>query len=198
MEQYSSVKHRAEPHASFESASALDEAALVAAARRDPAAFGEIYRRYVTRLYRYLFSQVGDGHEAEDLTAVVFSAAWESLPRYREQGNFAAWLFRIARNKVKDYFRRRRPTLSLEEVQPLLHTEWDFLASLEQDDMLQRLAALLEDLNPEQRELLRLRFAADLSYAQIGDLLGRSEAAVKMSVHRLLQRLQADWNDPNG
>lgn len=198
MDQYSSIKRRMRSGAPSEAAPVMDEAALVAAARHDPAAFGEVYRRYVARVYRYLFSQVGDGQEAEDITAQVFSAAWEGLSGYREQGNFAAWLFRIARNKAKDYYRQRRATLSLEEAHPMLRAEWDPLAHIEQDESLQQLSALLECLNPEQRELLRLRFAADLSFAQIGEIFGRSEAAVKMSVHRLLQRLQADWEKHHG
>jgi RNA polymerase sigma-70 factor (ECF subfamily) len=171
-----------------------DEAVLArAAAGRDTAAFGELYRRYVDRVYRYLCSRVGEAAEAEDLTALVFTTAWESIPRYREQGNFAAWLFRIARNKVNDYYRRRRPQLSLDEINPELLVDWDPAVELERGDALRRLASLLSHLDPEQLELLRLRFAADLSFAEIASLLGRSEPAVKMALHRLLRRLQGEW-----
>ena len=85
-----------------------DETQLVTRFCHDPAAFAELYRRYVRRVYRYLYSHVGEEAEAEDLTAQVFTAAWESRRRYQEQGAFAAWLFRIARNKIADYFRRER------------------------------------------------------------------------------------------
>jgi RNA polymerase sigma-70 factor (ECF subfamily) len=175
---------------------AEDEANLaLAASRRDKAAFAELYGRYAARVYRYLYSYVGERTEAEDLTAQVFTAAWEGIHRYREQGNFAAWLFRIARNKAGDYYRRRRPQVSLDEVYPEPQVNWDPAAELERGEALHRLNMLVKRLEPEQLELLRLRFAADLSFAEIAGLLGRSEAAVKMAVHRLLHRLQVDWEN---
>lgn len=170
-----------------------DESELISAARSDPAAFAELYRRYVARVYRYLFSFLGDAQETEDLTATVFTAAWESLPRYREQGNFAAWLFRIARNKTNDFYRRRKPQVSLDQVGERLREDWDPFAQLELNEALERLSTLVSELDPEHLELLRLRFAADLSYAEIGRLVGRSEDAIKMAIHRLLRRLQDQW-----
>jgi len=80
-------------------ASAEEDASLVEAARRDPAAFATLYRRYVTPIYRYIYSRLGNVADAEDLTARVFTEALEGLHRYREQGNFAAWLFTIARHR---------------------------------------------------------------------------------------------------
>jgi len=169
------------------------EADLVEAAHSDPAAFGELYRRYVVRIYRYLYSHVGAADTAEDLTAQVFCAAWEGIADYKEQGNFAAWLFCIARNKTSDYFRRHRPSLPLDEATLLLPEEFDPQARLEQEEDLHRLAGLVAHLAPDQLELLRLRFAADLSFAQMATLLSRSEAAVKMSFYRLLEHLKSDW-----
>jgi RNA polymerase sigma-70 factor, ECF subfamily len=173
--------------------SSSDEAALLAAARSDPAAFAELYRRYVTRVYRYLYSHVGQSDDAEDLTAQVFTAAWQGLARYQERGNFTAWLFQIARNKTNDFYRRRRPQLSLEAAGAALRVDWDPLASVERRETLHRLSELVNRLEPDQRELIRLRFAADLSFAEIAALLGRSEAAVKMTLHRLLRNLQGNW-----
>jgi len=170
-----------------------DEARLADRISQDPAAFAELYRRYVDRVYRYLYSHVGDAGEAEDLTAQVFTAAWESRQRYHEQGAFAAWLFSIARRKIADHFRHRRPQVSLEGEDPPLRVDWDPLSQLVHTESLQRLARLVHCLQPRQVELLRLRFAADLSYAEIGAALGKSEAAVKMAMHRLLEELQGEW-----
>jgi RNA polymerase sigma-70 factor (ECF subfamily) len=170
-----------------------DEARLVACFRYDPAAFAELYRHYVRRVYRYLYSHVGEAAEAEDLTAQVFTAAWESRHRYQERGAFAAWLFRIARNKIADHFRRRRPQVSLEGDDPPLKVDWDPLGQLVHSEHLQQISRLVNDLQPKEIELLRLRFAADLTYAEIGAALGQSEAASKMAVRRLLDRLQSEW-----
>ncbi|HEY7355449.1 MAG TPA: sigma-70 family RNA polymerase sigma factor, partial [Ktedonobacterales bacterium] len=76
-----------------------DEAALVAAAQADPAAFDALYQRYLARVYRYLRAHVGSDDEAADLTQQVFLKALDALPRYRPRGApFAAWLFQIARH----------------------------------------------------------------------------------------------------
>ena len=171
------------------------EGDLVEAARSNSTAFGELYRRYVVRVYRYLYSHVGVSEAAEDLTAQVFCAAWEGMAHYQERGSFAAWLFRIARNKVNDHFRRQRPSLPFDDGNLLLREDSDPLASLEQAEALHRLGVLMVRLAPEQLELLRLRFAADLSFAQMATVLGRNEAAVKMSLYRLLEHLRSEWEN---
>lgn len=170
-----------------------DEAWLVERISQDPVAFAELYRRYVVQVYRYLYSHLGNVSDAEDLTAQVFTAAWEGRQRYREQGAFAAWLFRIARNKIADYFRRRRPQVSLEGDDPPLKVEWDPLSQLVHNESLLRLSRLVHCLQPREIELLRLRYAAELSYAEMGAAVGQSEAATKMAVHRLLNRLKDEW-----
>lgn len=169
----------------------LDDPAAVKAARRDPAAFAPLYRRYVTRVYRYVYSRVGNTADAEDLTAQVFLAALEGLPRYREQGNFAAWLFTLAHHRVTDHW-RKRPPVSLDEI-PDLPAEQDLHEQVSQEEALVQLRFLVRRLSDEEQELLRLRFAAGLRFEQIATVLGRKEAAVKMSVRRLLQRLNVMW-----
>ena len=149
------------------SASAKEDASLVKAARRDPAAFATLYRRYVTPIYRYLYSRVGNGADAEDLTAQVFTEALEGLHRYRERGNFAAWLFTIARHKVTDHYRRQRPHVPLNEALDSPADGADPLTHVVQEETLRRLAALVARLDEKQQELLRLRFAADLTYGEV-------------------------------
>jgi RNA polymerase sigma-70 factor (ECF subfamily) len=172
-----------------------EDASLVEAARCDPAAFAALYQRYVTPVYRYVYSRLGHVADAEDLTARVFTEALEGLHRYREQGSFAAWLFTIARHRVIDYYRSQRPSLPLEEALDSPCDGIDPLGHLVQEEALRRLAALVAQLDEEQQELLRLRFAGGLTYSEIGGIVGRSEAAVKMAVHRLLHRLQAEWEE---
>jgi RNA polymerase sigma-70 factor, ECF subfamily len=174
-----------------------DDSSLAAAARRDPAAFSKLYQRYVTRVYRYIYSHVGNEQDAEDITAQVFGSAWEGLPRYREQGQFASWLFRIARNKINDFYRSRREHLSIDELADKLWEEMDPLETVERREALRRLAVLVDDLRGDEQEMVRLRFAASLSHAEIATLMGRSEGAIKMALHRLLRRLQAEWEKGN-
>jgi RNA polymerase sigma-70 factor (ECF subfamily) len=176
----------------------VEDAVLVRAARRDPAAFAALYRRYVTPIYRYLYSRVGNAADAEDLTARTFVAALEGLPGYHERGNFAAWLFTIARNKASDHHRQQHTHLPLDEALDGPDNGENPMTTMMRKETLQRLAALVAQLEEDKQELLRLRFTAGLTYRQIGTILGRSEGAVKMSMRRLLHRLEAELEDTNG
>jgi RNA polymerase sigma-70 factor (ECF subfamily) len=95
-----------------------DDATLIVAAREDPAAFDVLYRRYVTRIYRYCYSRTENAAVAEDLTAQTFLAALESIGTFRGDGSVAAWLFGIASNVCKGYhrYRQRHPQEPLETV----------------------------------------------------------------------------------
>lgn len=171
--------------------SADDDAVLVNAARCDSAAFAALYRRYVTPIYRYVYSRVSSDADAQDLTAQVFLEALEGLHRYHDRGNFAAWLFTIAHRRAIDHY-RRRPSLSLDDAPDPIKDE-DPLSRLIHHEALQYLQVLVAQLDDDQRELLRLRFAAGLTFHQMGLVLGRSEAAMKMALHRLLERLKDKW-----
>jgi RNA polymerase sigma-70 factor (ECF subfamily) len=166
-----------------------DIPALVAAARNDPTAFGSLYDRYVQPIYRYVFSRLGNAPEAEDVTSQTFMAAYESLGRYRERGQFSAWLFRIARSKMNDHFRRSRREVGLEAVGEILERE-DALGTLIRAEELTRIRSIISHLSEDEQDLIRLRYVADLSFVEIADLLGKREDAVKKSVYRLLARLK--------
>jgi len=171
------------------------EATLVEAARCDPAAFAALYRRFVTPVYRYLYRRLGNPKDAEDLTSQVFTEVLEGLVRYRERGNFAAWLFTIARRKAISAYRRERPTLPLDRVEDTTGLADDMLERVEMGEERRRMAALFAGLREDQRELLRLRFTAGLSYGEIGLVLGRSEAAVKTAVYRLVRQMAEKWEE---
>ncbi len=163
---------------------------LVAEAREDPAAFTALYDRFVQPVYRYIYRHTGNQCDAEDLTAQTFLAALEALPRYRENGCFAAWLFAIARNKIRDHFRASKLQVPLEAAEQSA-AEADLLNPIVQSDEIAQLAARLRTLSAEEQELIGLRYVAGLSFAEMGRLLGKSEDAVKKSFYRLLVRLQS-------
>ncbi len=166
-----------------------DVALLVRDAKDDPVAFGRLYDIYVQPVYRYLYSRVGTTHDAEDLTSQTFLAALEHLPRYRERGQFAAWLFRIARSKALDHFRRNRYEFDLEAAETSVGGG-DALVQVIQGEEINRLRLLIRNLNAEEQDLIRLRYVAELTFAEMADLLGKREEAVKQSTYRLLARLK--------
>jgi RNA polymerase sigma-70 factor, ECF subfamily len=163
---------------------------LAVRARHDPQAFAALYDRYLPQVYRYMVSRVSSPADAEDLTAQVFLAAFESRSRYRPGNSFRAWLFGIARRKAVDDYRKRAPQVPLELAGEIAAPAGNLLAQMAQKDTLRRLAGLITRLQEEERELLRLRFAGQLSFAEIAHLLGRKESAVKMMLYRLLERLE--------
>ena len=171
----------------------LDEPALVRAAQTDSQAFGALYDRYVQRVYRYCYYRTNHAPDAEDLTAQVFLAALEGLPRYRQDGYFAGWLFSIARKKVADFHRRAPHTRQValdESVLPPIHADlaMDVEKSQRRENLLKRIQALAE----EEQELIHLRYVAELSFAEIARTLRKNEEAVKKTLYRLLARLKQE------
>ncbi|MDY6875297.1 MAG: RNA polymerase sigma factor [Chloroflexota bacterium] len=164
---------------------------LVKAAQTDRDAFDALYRRYVTRVYRYCYAHTGTHADAEDLTAQTFLAALEGLPRYRGRGPFAAWLFGIARRKCTDHHRSQyaKRSESLEMANPLPDPSApDPEQNAYRNDMLDCVRHALPHLSPDRREALTLRFWGGLRGREVAAVMRRSEGAVKM----LLSRAVAD------
>jgi RNA polymerase sigma-70 factor, ECF subfamily len=152
-----------------------------------------LYERYVKQIYAYLYTNLGNQADAEDLTTQVFLAAWRGLSRYNERGAFKSWLFCIARNKVIDYRRIKKVVSPLEGDLLEAGNDWDPIKDLEQAEDLRRLAVMVKKLPAEQMEYLRLRFVGRLNYAQIGQVMGKREDAVRMAITRLLAHLRKEW-----
>ena len=173
-----------------------DEIRLLQAARQDPRAFGELYLQYVEQVFRYLFSRLGNIQEAEDATAQAFLSAFESFGRFRENDHFASWLFTIARNKAMDQFRQRKNLESIHDIDNI-PAEEDPLSSVIQSEQATALSQIILNLPEEERELLRLRFLAEMSYREMAHFLRRNEEAVKKTMYRLLARLQSQLEVSN-
>jgi RNA polymerase sigma-70 factor (ECF subfamily) len=148
-----------------------------------------LYRLHVDRIYAYLAANVGNPHDAEDLTTLTFMRMIVSLPRYQPRSTpFAAWLFRIARNLAVDHFRaaaraRARP-------QPVVSrgasAEDEALSVLDREVLREELAAL----SLGQREVLTLKFVCGLTNAEAAAVLGKTEGAVKALERRALRTLK--------
>jgi len=175
-----------------------DDAALIHAAQRHPAAFGPLYDRYVDRIYAYLWARTSSAEDAADLTQHVFVQALDALPRYRAgRVPFAAWLFRIARNAATDWRRRQHATVAWDLVPDALHPQASDEVEarvLRQEDLI-RLRALLAALDAETREALILRFTAGLTLADVGAVIGKSEEATRKKIARALHTLKEQYHD---
>lgn len=175
---------------------------VIQLAKSDPQAFGVLYERYVTAIYRYAYYRIGDVQDAEDLTARVFVRALKHIRNYNERGvPFAAWLYRIAHNLVVNFHRdtSRKPSISLDATgdgdEPLtreLHADdandHDHAIDLQKDQA--KLVRAIRALSEERQQLIVLKFVEQMSNADIGQIMTRSEGAVKSLYHRTLIQLR--------
>ncbi len=173
----------------------LDEGQLVERAKVDAEAFGELYQRYVSRIYNYVYYRTGNHHDAEDLVARVFQRALQHIPNYVDRGvPFSAWLYRIAHNLVVNWHRDRgrRKFLSIDDLAlSTLRSQAPEQAAerREERDMLLDAIRRLPD---DRQQLLILKFVEKLSNAEIGEIMGRSEGAIKSLYHRTLVALRSE------
>jgi RNA polymerase sigma-70 factor (ECF subfamily) len=180
-----SIPESGAPRAALDS----DLTDLVAQAQKNPALFAPIYDRYIRPVYRYLYSCGLSTPEADDLAAQTFLSVLEALPRYRHKGYFSAWLFSIARNKVMDLFRKNKHEIAFGITSEGAEHP-DLLGNLIQQQDIQRLVGLIRALDGDGQELIRLRYAAELSFSEMAVLLGKNEEAVKKALYRLVAHLQ--------
>ena len=172
-----------------------DERASVEAAKEDPRRFGQLYDRYVDRIYSYIYHRVGNVHDAEDLTSRTFYRALSHVQGYEDRGiAFSAWLYRIAHNLVANWHRdrKRRPVVALEELVTRSTGEPHPESAAELGDDSRLLHEAMKSLDSSRQELLVLKFAEGLSNAQIGQIMGRSEGAIKSLYHRTLLQLRRE------
>ena len=141
-------------------------------------AFSRLYDENFDKIYRYVYLKVGNRTEAEDLTQEVFLKALGAIGSYKwRQLPFASWLFRIAHNEVIDHFRKQKKQTRLNNR--TLNTENNPIAIAEQSLERKQLMAAVENLSPAQREVIYLRFVAELSIAEVAKTLSKSEGTVK-------------------
>ena len=177
------------------------ESALVAKAQKDSNAFGELYERYIDRIYSYVYSRVQNVQDAEDLTARIFYRALDRLDRYEDRGlPFGAWLFRIAHNLVANWHRdqSRRSFVPVDGLVFPAERRDEPEVTAERREGEEALWAAIERLPEERRLLLFHKFGDQLTNIEIGELMQKSEGAIKSLYFRTLTALRKDLSEQSG
>ncbi len=163
----------------------------------DVEAFGELYSIYLDRIYRYVFYQVSNKATAEDLTEEIFMKAWRGIGKYRWKGQpFAAWLYRIARNHVIDYYRTSRQHQPLKgEIQS---DDNQPQQEVEIKQMQQSLLRAISSLPKQQSQVIILKFIEGLDNRAIERIMGKRQGAIRVMQMRALTALRQILSEEMG
>lgn len=159
----------------------------------DAAAYGALYDRYLNPIYTFVYFQVSDVLEAEDLAEIVFLKAFEKLPEFRKNKkmvNFRAWIYRIARNLVIDHYRTRKPISALDPDLPLADDNPLPERRVQTGEEVSALKQALKQLDDLYRQVIILRFLNGFTYSEAAGALGITENYVRVIQFRALRKLR--------
>ena len=168
----------------------ISEELLQKAQNNHPDALSEIYRLFFKKIFRFVFFRVSHKETAEDLSEEVFIKAFAKLGSIHNHSAFEGWLYQIARNSVIDYYRQKKTTVALEDVENTLEYESNVIDVVNLDLRQKQLVANLKLLGAEQQLVIKLKFFENLSNAEIAALLKKNEGAIRVIQHRALAKLQ--------
>jgi RNA polymerase sigma-70 factor (ECF subfamily) len=171
---------------------ATDHRLLQSAAQGDKISFGKLYERYIDEIYRYVFIKIGNQQSAEDITEETFIKTWESLSRiYRGDGridNLRAWLYRIAKNLVVDYYRKNKPEIVVgPNIVENLQSPEEIIIEQEESTWI---VSALQKLKPDFQQIIILRLINDMSHKEIASIIGVSEGHSRILLYRALKKLK--------
>lgn len=160
----------------------------------DSDAFVFFYDKYVDRIYRFVYMRVSDKTTAEDLTQDIFMKTWQHLVDKKHLQNFQAFIFKVARNRVIDHYRKSsNQELPLDYVPEIIDTN-DTESILDINIELQKATKELKKLKPEYQEILLLRHVEDLSIDDISQIIQKDKNNVRVLLHRATKKLKGNTN----
>lgn len=177
----------------------LTEGEQIQLAQKDHRYFGVLYEKYFDQIFRFVFKRLG-GDEAVsgDLTQQTFLKAMANISKYEDRGlAFSSWLYRIAQNEVNLFFRNEKKTRLIDVNENQLKSvleESEISSGMSQEDQ-EKLVKYINELEPEQLDLIELRFFQALSFKEISDIYNITEANAKMRIYRLLEKINKKWNN---
>lgn len=156
----------------------------------DKEAFGELYKIFLNKIYRFVYYLVGDEFSAEDITQNTFLKAWNNIANFSlERGTFQSYLYTIARNLVIDN-QRKKKVYSLEGLENVIETHENRENELWKNQASQKVHEALDDLDEDDRQIIILRYFEEMHFDEIAGVLGKEPGTVRVKVHRLMETLR--------
>lgn len=179
--------------------SIVDEQELIRLAKKDARHFAALYEKYFDQIFRFIFKRIGGNEEhTADLTQQTFLLAMTHINRYEDRGHpFSSWIYRIAQNEVNQYFRKNKGRQEVDVYENQLHNlqEEMHLSKYMTVEEQEKLISCINMLEPEQMDLIELRFFQALSFKEISEIYSITEANAKMRVYRILEKLNKMWKE---
>lgn len=152
----------------------------------------EMYAQYAKPVYHFLLRLSGNPHDAEDLTAETFLRALKALPSFRGECKLQTWLFQIAKHVwYQELARRKNTPLPLDTAAPLSSPQ-NLQADVENKEQKISLYRRLQKLEAPTRDVMYLRLSGELTFAEIGRVLGKSENWARVTFFRGKERIKND------
>lgn len=163
---------------------------LKKAQKGDREAFGFIFDEFSSKIYKFVFYKTGHKEVSEDILADTFVKAWVKISQINSSKALSGWLYQVAKNNIIDYYRVKKETVALEEVENILEDPYNAIdrvnLSMEQEKVIE----LLKDLPREQAQVLQYRFIDDLDNSEIAELMNKNEGAIRVIQHRAILNLK--------
>ena len=151
----------------------------------------ELYETYFSTVYKYIFSISRDVHIAEDVTQETFFKALKYADGFRGDCKLSVWLIQIAKKCYMDELRKRKRTLSAEEIEGTVSSEDLSVSYIEKEKALS-VHRKLHQLKEPYKEVVSLRIFGELSFKEIGEIFGKSENWARVTYHRGKTRIKEE------
>lgn len=154
--------------------------------------YSKIYKKYVDKIYRFIFLKVSSQEIAEDLTSEVFTRGWQAYCDKKKIDNITAFLYQIARNLIVDHYRQKAKVqfVSVDSAPQIMNPGPGLEEAASTNSDFYMVKNALADLKEDYREVLVWYYLDELSIREMAQILGKSEEAVRVQVHRALNALK--------
>ncbi len=168
-----------------------EEWEIIAKAINDPKHFEKLYERYFLKIFRYILNRIREEQITSEITSDVFSKAIINLHKYRrKEVPFVAWLYGIARNEILQFFRKqKREAVVFVEEEKLRHFTEE-LDEVNKEELFTQMKKALEQLSPDDVEIIEMKYFQQLSHKEIANLLGVSEENARVKTFRIIKKLK--------